>query len=83
VVNLLLDGQQRVTSLCAPFHGFVANIVLQFDSEMPCLRARSAVLAPTSCSRRTAMICSSVNLRGPPRHRYPERCLLSQWWLRK
>ena len=26
-------------------------------SEMPCLRARSAVFAPASCSRRTAMIC--------------------------
>jgi len=31
-------------------------------SEMPCLRARSAVFAPASCSRKTAMICSSVNL---------------------
>src|SRR5262245_31078736 len=31
-------------------------------SEMPCLRARSAGFAPASCSRRTAMICSSVNL---------------------
>jgi hypothetical protein len=30
--------------------------------EMPCLRARSAVFAPATCSRRTAMICSSVNL---------------------
>jgi hypothetical protein len=30
--------------------------------EMPCLRARSAVFAPASCSRNTAMICSSVNL---------------------
>src|SRR6478735_1704885 len=31
-------------------------------SEIPCLRARSAAFAPASCSRRTAMICSSVNL---------------------
>jgi hypothetical protein len=29
---------------------------------MPCLRAKSDVLAPASCSRSTAMICSSVNL---------------------
>src|SRR5690606_8303802 len=27
----------------------------------PCLRARSPAFAPASCSRRTAMICSSVN----------------------
>jgi hypothetical protein len=31
-------------------------------SETPCLRARSAVLAPASCSRKTPIICSSVNL---------------------
>src|SRR5690606_38677412 len=30
-------------------------------SETPCLRARSPAFAPASCSRRTAMICSSVN----------------------
>ena len=30
-------------------------------SEIPCLRARSPAFAPASCSRRTAMICSSVN----------------------
>src|SRR5262249_51934528 len=29
---------------------------------MPCLRQTSSVLAPTSCSRRIAMICSSLNL---------------------
>ena len=29
-------------------------------SETPCLRARSPAFAPASCSRRTAMICSSV-----------------------
>jgi hypothetical protein len=31
-------------------------------SETPCLRARSAVFAPASCSRSTPIICSSVNL---------------------
>src|SRR5580692_7795619 len=30
-------------------------------SETPCLRARSAVFAPASCSFNTPMICSSVN----------------------
>src|SRR5262245_19726682 len=29
---------------------------------MPCLRQTSSVLAPASCSRRIAMICSSLNL---------------------
>src|SRR5215204_2184655 len=29
---------------------------------MPCRRQTSAVFAPASCSRRIAMICSSVNL---------------------
>src|SRR5215475_12625103 len=37
---------------------------LKVASEIPCLRARSAVFAPASCSRRTAMICSSMNLPG-------------------
>src|SRR5690606_23748085 len=27
----------------------------------PCLQARSAAFAPASCSRKTAMICSSAN----------------------
>jgi hypothetical protein len=31
-------------------------------SEIPCLRARSAVFAPASCSFNTPIICSSVNL---------------------
>src|SRR4051812_801839 len=31
-------------------------------SDIPCLRARSAVFAPASCSFNTAIICSSVNL---------------------
>src|SRR6476660_8413201 len=31
-------------------------------SEIPCLRARSAVCVPSSCSFNTAIICSSVNL---------------------
>src|SRR6478736_4148603 len=31
-------------------------------SEIPCLRARSAVFVPASCSFNTAIICSSVNL---------------------
>jgi hypothetical protein len=30
-------------------------------SEMPCLRQTSATFIPASCSRRTPMICSSVN----------------------
>ena len=29
---------------------------------IPCLRHTSAVFIPPSCSRRTAMICSSLNL---------------------
>src|SRR6476659_716422 len=31
-------------------------------SDIPCLRARSAVFVPASCSFNTAIICSSVNL---------------------
>src|SRR6516165_1276936 len=31
-------------------------------SDIPCLRARSAVFTPASCSFNTAIICSSVNL---------------------
>src|SRR6476646_984594 len=31
-------------------------------SAIPCLRARSAVFVPASCSFNTAIICSSVNL---------------------
>jgi hypothetical protein len=41
---------------------YLAFQLYSVASEMPCLRARSAVFAPASCSRRTAMICSSVNL---------------------
>src|SRR6266568_255193 len=41
---------------------YLAFQLYSVASEIPCLRARSAVFAPASCSRRTAMICSSVNL---------------------
>jgi hypothetical protein len=41
---------------------YLAFQLYSVASEMPCLRARSAVFAPASCSRKTAMICSSVNL---------------------
>src|SRR6266702_92957 len=39
---------------------YLAFQLYSVASEIPCLRARSAVFAPASCSRRTAMICSSV-----------------------
>src|SRR5690606_38499237 len=39
----------------------VAFQLYSVASETPCLRARSAAFAPASCSRSTAMICSSVN----------------------
>src|SRR6202795_2593247 len=41
---------------------YLAFQLYSVASETPCLRARSAVFAPASCSRRTPMICSSVNL---------------------
>src|SRR4051812_3703642 len=41
---------------------YLAFQLYSVASEMPCLRARSAVFAPASCSCRTAIICSSVNL---------------------
>src|SRR4029079_6586036 len=41
---------------------YLAFQLYSVASEMPCLRARSAVFTPASCSRRTAIICSSVNL---------------------
>src|SRR5690606_4027738 len=40
---------------------YLAFQLYSVASEIPCLRARSPALAPASCSRRTAMICSSVN----------------------
>src|SRR3954454_21512256 len=41
---------------------YLAFQLYSVASETPCLRARSAVFAPASCSRRTPIICSSVNL---------------------
>jgi hypothetical protein len=41
---------------------YLAFQLYSVASETPCLLARSAVFALASCSRRTAMICSSVNL---------------------
>src|SRR3974390_266789 len=41
---------------------YLAFQLYSVASETPYLRARSPVFAPASCSRRTAMICSSVNL---------------------
>src|SRR5580693_9342709 len=41
---------------------YLAFQLYSVASDMPCLRARSAVFAPASCSRSTPMICSSVNL---------------------
>src|ERR1700689_5794308 len=41
---------------------YLAFQLYSVASEMPCLRARSPVFAPASCSRKTAIICSSVNL---------------------
>src|SRR5690606_32834632 len=60
---------------------YLAFQLYSVASEIPCLRARSSAFAPASCSRRTAMICSSVNLllficpsfkRGPDSNR--------EWW---
>jgi hypothetical protein len=41
---------------------YLAFQLYSVASETPCFRAKSAVFAPASCSRRTPMICSSVNL---------------------
>src|SRR3984893_15520010 len=41
---------------------YLAFQLYSVASETPCLRARSAVFAPASCSRSTPIICSSVNL---------------------
>src|SRR5271157_601691 len=41
---------------------YLAFQLYRVASETPCLRAKSAVFAPASCSRRTPIICSSVNL---------------------
>src|SRR5947209_4076605 len=41
---------------------YLAFQLYSVASEIPCLRARSAVFAPASCSRKTPRICSSVNL---------------------
>ena len=41
---------------------YLAFQLYSVASEIPCLRARSAIFAPASCLRGTAMICSSVNL---------------------
>jgi hypothetical protein len=41
---------------------YLAFQLYSVASETPCLRARSAVFAPASCSRSTQIICSSVNL---------------------
>src|SRR3984957_4755922 len=40
---------------------YLAFELYSVASETPCLRARSAVFAPASCSFSTPMICSSVN----------------------
>src|SRR6266576_2861489 len=40
---------------------YLAFQLYSVASETPCLRARSAVFAPASCSRKTPMICSSEN----------------------
>src|SRR6202161_2390964 len=40
---------------------YLAFQLYSVASETPCLRARSAVFAPASCSFKTPMICSSVN----------------------
>src|ERR1700760_4690697 len=40
---------------------YLAFQLYSVASETPCLRARSAVFAPASCSFNTPMICSSVN----------------------
>jgi hypothetical protein len=48
----------------AVLHGVALPLTFQLYSVaslIPCLRARSPVFAPASCSRSTAMICSSVN----------------------
>src|SRR6202171_385046 len=41
---------------------YLAFQLYSVASETPCLRARSAVFAPASCSRSTPIICSSLNL---------------------
>src|SRR5437763_14913486 len=41
---------------------YLAFQLYSVASETPCLRAKSAVFAPASCSRSTPIICSSVNL---------------------
>src|SRR3954470_22895699 len=60
---------------------YLAFQLYSVASEMPCLRARSAVFAPASCSRSTAMICSSVNLLrfiSPSFKQGPDSNL--SWW---
>ena len=57
-------SSSRARSRFASDTSMPPNLAFQFysvASEMPCLRARSAVFIPASCSFRTAMICSSVN----------------------
>jgi hypothetical protein len=45
------------------FHAAVFGFpVISVASEIPCLRQRLAAFAPASCSFRTAITCSSVNL---------------------
>src|ERR1700722_16293931 len=41
---------------------YLAFQLYRVASETPCLRAKSAVFAPASCSRSATIICSSVNL---------------------
>src|SRR3984885_14688817 len=41
---------------------YLAFQLYSVASDTPCLRARSAVFTPASCSRSTATICSSENL---------------------
>src|ERR1700738_596045 len=41
---------------------YLAFQLYSVASETPCLRARSAVFVPASCSRSTPIICSSVTL---------------------
>jgi hypothetical protein len=42
--------------------GLVQKLIAQLALLIPCLRQTSAVFNPASCSRKTPMICSSVNL---------------------
>jgi len=60
------EGRQKTAwdEITAVANRFISadRYLLAVPMWTPCLRARSAVFAPASCSFNTAIICSSVNL---------------------